>query len=128
MKPNQIIQLTAFLTALTKLNEPLPENIQIKLNDIGKTMATDVNNFNVDIIAESYPILDKIYQAELTAIDSIISQRNKGLEPEPLPTDPTQELTNAAMNSFNDSNSVDAAKKVVNSSLLERVRKFIIGK
>ena len=127
MKPNDIIHLTAFLTALTKLNEPLPENIQIQLNDVGKLMATGATNFNLDIIATSYPSLDKIYQAESTELDKIISQRNKGSEPEPLPTNPTKELTNAAINCFNDPNSVETAKQVVNLNFLERIKKFITG-
>ncbi|AFZ58435.1 hypothetical protein H6G54_23195 [Anabaena cylindrica FACHB-243] len=129
MKPNDIIHLTAFLTALAKLNEPLPEDIQMQLNDVGKAIAADTNNiYNLDAIAESYPTLDKIYQAELAVIDSNISQRNKGLEPDTLPTEPTKELTNAAINSFNHPNSVEAVKQAVNSNLLEQVRAFITGK
>ncbi|MEH1964182.1 MAG: hypothetical protein V7L05_31005 [Nostoc sp.] len=53
---------------------------------------------------------------------------NKGLKPLPLPTEPTRELTNAAINVFSNDNSVSAAKKAVEPNLLERVRDYINGR
>ncbi|OUL29959.1 hypothetical protein BV378_04910 [Nostoc sp. RF31YmG] len=129
MKPNDLITLTAFITALTKLDEPLPNNIQIQLNDIGKLLTHDANNIgNLDKIAESYPPLDNIYQAELAEIDRNIGERSKGLEPLPLPEEPTKELTNAAINAFSNDDSVSAAKQAVTPNLLQKLRNFIIGK
>ncbi|MEH1968610.1 hypothetical protein [Nostoc sp.] len=128
MKPNNIITLTAFLTALTQLDEPLPDNIQTQLNDISKALIANPDNIgNLDAIAESYPPLDKVYQIELTRIEKT-AERTKGLPPLPLPTEPTAELTNAAFNAFSNNNSVAAAKIAVKPNLLQRVRDFINGR
>ncbi|MBL1203581.1 MAG: hypothetical protein FWK04_32060 [Nostoc sp. GBBB01] len=125
MKPNDIITLTAFLSALTQLDEPLPNNIQVQLNEISKALIDNPDNIgNLDAIAESYPFLDKIYQTELAKLENI-GERNKGLPPLPLPTEPTRELTNAAINTFSNHNSVSAAKQVVKPNLLQRLRDFI---
>ncbi|HLP91764.1 MAG TPA: hypothetical protein VK184_24650 [Nostocaceae cyanobacterium] len=129
MGSNDLIHLTAFLIALKKLDQPLPENIQTQLNLIGKSLQTDPNNSgNLDIIAESYPILDDYYQQALAEIENYQSVRTKGGEPEPFNNEPTKELTNAAINIFNNSNSVDAAQKNVKSSLLTKVMNFITGR
>ncbi|MBG1269279.1 hypothetical protein [Nostoc sp. WHI] len=129
MKPNNIITLTAFLTALTQLDEPLPNNIQTQLNDISKALIIDQNNIgNLDAIAASYLPLDKVYQTELATIDKNVGERTKGLKPLPLPTEPTRELTNAAINVFSNNNSVSAAKKAVEPNFLERVRDYINGR
>ncbi len=129
MKPNNIITLTAFLTALTKLEESsLPEVIQLQLHEIGKNLKNDPNNIgNLNLIARSYIPLYKIYQQELANLDDV-NVRTKGLEPEPLPTNPTSELTNAAINTFNDINSITVAKNLVTPTFLEKIRKFITGK
>ncbi len=129
MKPNNIITLTAFLTALTKLEEPaLPEVIQVQLNEIGENLKNDPNDIgNLNLIARSYIPLYKIYQQELANLDDV-NVRTKGLEPEPLPTKPTSELTNAAINAFNDSNSITVARNIVTPTFLEKIRKFITGK
>ena len=69
MKPNDIITLTAFLAALAQLDESLPENIQTQLNEIGKALAANPKEIgNLDVIAESYPPLDSVYQKELAAL------------------------------------------------------------
>ncbi|MEH2113284.1 hypothetical protein [Nostoc sp.] len=128
MKPNNIITLTAFLTALTQLDEPLPDNIQTQLNDISKAPIADPDNIGkLDAIAESYPPLNKVYQTELARIEKT-GERTKGLPPLPLPTEPTAELTNAAFNAFSNNNSVSAAKIAVEPNLLQRVRDFIHGR
>ncbi|MDZ8188166.1 MAG: hypothetical protein RMX96_25345 [Nostoc sp. ChiSLP02] len=128
MKPNNIITLTAFLSALTQLDEPLPKDIQTQLNDIGKVLRDNPDNIgNLDAIAESYPPLDKLYQRELTKIEKT-GERTKGLPPLPLPTEPTRELTNAAINTFSEKNSVSAAKEAVNPNLLQKLTDFIHGR
>ncbi|MEH2110337.1 hypothetical protein [Nostoc sp.] len=128
MKPNNIITLTAFLTALTQLDEPLPDNIQTQLNDISKALIADPDNIGkIDAIAESYPPLNKVYQTELARIEKT-GERTKGLPPLPLPTEPTAELTNAAFNAFSNNNSVSAAKIAVKPNLLQKVRDFIHGR
>ncbi|OKH30504.1 hypothetical protein FACHB389_23620 [Nostoc calcicola FACHB-389] len=128
MKPNSIIALTAFLSALTQLDEPLPDNIQTQLNEISKALIDNPDNIgNLDAIAESYPFLDKIYQTELAKLENI-GERTKGLPPLPLPTEPTKELTNAAINTFSNQNSVSAAKEIVQPNLLGRLRELIHGK
>lgn len=129
MTPNEIITLTAFLTALTKLDTSLPENIQIQLKDISTDITTNSNNITkLDQIAENYPPLYQIYRQERITIFKTTGERSKGLEPEPLSNEPTKELTNVAINTFSNPDSVAAAKQVVNSNVLERVRSFITGK
>ena len=129
MKPNNIITLTAFLTALQKLDNPLPTNLQTQLNEIGSHLTNNPDYINnLDTLAESYPPLDELYQTELAILDSEVGERSKGLEPDPLPTNPTNELTNAAINTFNSHNSVSTAKDNVNPNILKKIRNFIIGK
>ncbi|MDJ0676758.1 MAG: hypothetical protein QNJ36_15495 [Calothrix sp. MO_167.B42] len=131
MKSNDISHLTAFLIALQKLDHPLPGNIQIQLNEIGKSLQNNphyIDELNVDTLAESYSPLDEIYQKELEKLDLDIRERSKGFAPEPLPKTPTNELTNAAINTFNSDNSVSAAQENVNPNLLEKIRNYITGK
>jgi len=131
MKPNDINNLTAFLIALRELNHSLPGNIQIQLNKMGKSLQNNpqyIDELNVDILAESYPPLDKIYQNELAQLDLNIRERSKGFPPDPLPQNPTNELTNAAINTFNSDDSVSAAQENVNPNLLKRIRNYITGK
>ncbi|HLO89402.1 MAG TPA: hypothetical protein VK203_30945 [Nostocaceae cyanobacterium] len=117
------------MIALRKLDQPLPPDIQSQLNEVGKSLQADPNNIgNLDIIAEKYPPLDEYYQEALAEIESYTIYRNKGGEPDPLPTEPTKELTNAAINSFSSSNSVDTAKEVVKPTLLSKVVEVIIGR
>lgn len=129
MKPNDLMTLTAFLAALTKLDEPLPANIQAQLKEISKALTAEPTNIgNLDAIAESYPPLDKVYQKELAALENDVGERNKGLEPLPLPSEPTRELTNAAINTFSNDNSISAAKQLTKQNILQRVRDFITGR
>lgn len=129
MKPNDIITLTAFLAALKQLNEPLPDDIQIQLHAIGKALEADSTNIgNLDAIAESYPPLDAVYQKELAALEKDVGERNKGLPPLPLPTEPTRELTNTAIDTFTADDSVVTAKQAVNQSFLKRIWQLITGK
>jgi len=111
MQPSDILTLTAFLNALTKLDEPLPADIQAQLNVIAKNLEADPTNIdNLDIIAESYAPLDAVYQEELTHLKQEAGIRNKGLPPQPLPKEPNNELTNSAIDTFNANDSVAAAK------------------
>lgn len=111
MQPSDILTLTAFLNALTKLDEPLPAAIQDELNAIAKTLKADPTKLdNLDNLAESYPPLDAAYQEELTQLKQEAGIRNKGLPPLPLPQEPNNELTNSAIDTFSANDSVAAAK------------------
>ncbi len=124
MQPNDIISLSAFLNALSKLDEPLPPDIQTQLNAIAKNLEADPTNIgNLDSIAESYEPLDIAYQEELTILKKEAGMRNKGLPPLPLPKESTSELTNSAIDTFSATNSVDAAKP----NLLQRMWQSIKG-
>ena len=129
MQPNDVISLKAFLNALTKLNQSLPEDIQKQLNALAQDLKAEPTNIgNLDIIAESYPPLDEVYQKELTNLKKEASQRNKGLPPLPLPKESNQELTNSAINTFSADDSVSAAKAKPNflrrfGSLFQRENK-----
>lgn len=128
MTPSQYNCLLAFLIALNQLDESLPDAVQNQLNEIGKSLADDPNQLiNVDIIAENYPKLDIIYQNQKTILDNAAAQRNKGLPPEPLPTQPNSEITNLAKDVFNEDNSVAAIKKTTKNSILEQIRQRIFG-
>lgn len=126
MQPNDIISVTAFQNALAKLNQSLPADIQKQLNAIAQDLKADPSNLgNLDIIAESYPPLDEVYQKELTTLKKEAGQRNKGLPPLPLPKELNQELTNSAIDTFSADDSVTAAKAKPN--LLKRLWQFIPG-
>ena len=128
MKSNDISHLTAFLIALQKLDHPLPTTLQTQLNEIGKSLQNNphyIDELNLDPLAESYPPLDEIYQDELAQLDLDIRERSKGFPPDPLPTNPTNEFTNAAINTFNSDNSVSAAQENVNPNLLKTIRNYI---
>jgi cob(I)alamin adenosyltransferase len=128
MKPNDIITLTAFLTALNQLDDPLPANIQAKLNEIGKALAADPTNLgNLDAIAESYEPLDTVYQEELAALESEVGERNKNEPPLPLPNLPSKELANAAINTFSSDDSVSTAKQAAKPSILKQIWQSITG-
>jgi hypothetical protein len=126
MQPNDIISVTAFQNALAKLNQSLPADIQKQLNAIAQDLKADPTNIgNLDIIAESYPPLDEVYQKELTTLKKEAGQRNKGLPPLPLPKESNQELTNSVIDTFSADDSVTAAKAKPN--LLKRLWQFIPG-
>jgi hypothetical protein len=126
MKPSDILAITAFLNALTKLHQPLPADIQIQLNEIANNLKSDPSNLgNLDIIAESYEPLDEAYQEELTILKQEAGNRNKGLPPLPLSRDSNKELTNSVIDTFSAKDSVDAAKAKPN--LLQRIWQFIPG-
>lgn len=126
MQPSDILTLTAFLNALTKLDEPLPADIQVQLNAIAKNLEADPTNLdNLDIIAESYAPLDAAYQEELTHLKQEAGIRNKGLPPQPLPKEPNNELTNSAIDTLNANDSVAAAKTKPN--LVKRIWQSLKG-
>jgi hypothetical protein len=126
MQPQDIISVTAFLNALTKLNQSLPEDIQKQLNAIAQDLKAEPTNIgNLDIIAESHPPLDEVYQKELTTLKKEAGQRNKGLPPLPLPKESNQELTNSVIDTFSADDSVTAAKAKPN--LLKRLWQSISG-
>jgi hypothetical protein len=126
MQPNDIISVTAFQNALAKLNQSLPADIQKQLHAIAQNLKADPTNIgNLDIIAESYPPLDEVYQKELTTLKKEAGQRNKGLPPLPLPKESNQELTNSVIDTFSADDSVTAAKAKPN--LLKRLWQSIPG-
>ncbi|MDJ0733099.1 MAG: hypothetical protein QNJ47_03285 [Nostocaceae cyanobacterium] len=126
MKPTDRIILTAFLTALQKLDEPLPNYIQLQLNQIGESLKVNPNNIgNLDLIAKSHPPLNILYQQEFTVLRQKTTER--GSKPLSLPNDPTPELTNATINTFSNKNSVSAAQENVKPNLLQRMKNFIAG-
>ncbi|MFM7406285.1 MAG: hypothetical protein ACKO3K_06385 [Cuspidothrix sp.] len=128
MKDNDIISVFAFLTALSQLNKSLPTNIQAQLNNIGKAIELNPSNIRgLDLIAESYPDLDEIYKQEVLKIRGLIGERNKGSKPDPLSNKPTNELTNAAINVFNNIESVTTAKEVVTPSFISKILGYING-
>ncbi|BAY47737.1 hypothetical protein SAMD00079811_53560 [Scytonema sp. HK-05] len=127
MQPNDIISVTAFQNALAKLNQSLPADIQKQLHAIAQDLKADPTNIgNLDIIAESYPPLDEVYQKELTTLKKEAGQRNKGLPPLPLPKESNKELTNSAIDTFSADDSVTAAKAKPN--LLKRLWQSIPGR
>ncbi|MBW4624435.1 MAG: hypothetical protein KME49_02680 [Brasilonema octagenarum HA4186-MV1] len=125
MKPNDKKILIAFLAALTHLNEPLPADIQAKLNEIGKALAVDPTNLgNLDVIAESYQPLDEAYQKELKILDSKVGERNKHKSRRPLPKELNKELSNVVIvgtETFSSNDSVSTAKQAVNPTILKQI-------
>jgi hypothetical protein len=128
MQPNDEITLTAFLSALSKLNQPLPADVQTQLNEIGKALAADPTNLgNLDIIAESYEPLDTVYQQERTALQQEAERNTKGLPPLPLPKEQTKELINTAIDTYSSNDSVAAIQKQTKQNILKNIWKSIRG-
>jgi hypothetical protein len=120
--------LTACLNALAQLDNPLPPDVQSKFNDLAETMKANPDTIgNLDIIVEDYPPLNELYQAEQRRLDQNAGIRNKGLPPLPLSNEPTQELTNSAIDTFNASDSVTKAKTKNQPNLLKRLWQGIRG-
>jgi hypothetical protein len=112
MQPNDIITLKAFLAALSQMEQPLPADIQTQLNEIGKTLATNLTNLdNLDALAKSYHPLKSIYIQERIALREDAAERSKGLPPCPLIHKPTEELINLAIDTFSADDSVAAIQK-----------------
>jgi len=114
--------LTACLNALAQLDDPLPPDVQSKFHDLAERMKANPDTIgNLDIIVEDYPPLNELYQAEQRRLDQNVGIRNKGLPPLPLSNQPTQELTNFAIDAFNASDSVTQAKTKNRPNLLQRI-------
>jgi hypothetical protein len=75
MNPIQISELKAFIFSLSQLDEPLPSNIQTKINQVN--IPLDIDNFYD--IAVSYPPLSTIYKQVLDLLDKRAEYRSKGL-------------------------------------------------
>jgi len=94
-----------------KLSSPLPGNIQTELNEIGKTLAANLNQIgNLDNLTENYQPLGEIYQKERAFLQTTAGNRNKGLPPLPLSTEPNSEQINIAVAIFTAPDSVATAK------------------
>ena len=128
MTPNDLIISTAFLSALAQLDESLPVNIQIQLNEIGKALSNDPGSVSrLDVLAESYRPLDIFYQRELARLEQNVGERNKNLPPLPLPTQPTAELTNMVIATLNSNDSVSTVKESEKLTGLKRIWRAIMG-
>lgn len=129
MNANDQRLLTACLNALAQLDNPLPPDVQSEFHELAEIMKANPDTIgNLDNIAGDYPPLNELYQAEQERLDQNAGIRNKGLPPLPLPNEPTQELTNSAIDIFNASDSVAKAKAKNNPNLLQRIWQAIRGK
>ncbi len=128
MKPTHTLILTAFLNALTKLDQPLPGEIQTKLHELVETLKANPTDIGkLSSIAKGYKLLDDIYHQEWEIIEKNVGERNKGLPPLPLDKEPTRELINDAIDTFSAPDSVAKAKAKVKPNLLQRIWQFIPG-
>jgi len=129
MEPSDLINLTAFLNALPKLDGSLPADIQTQLNQIGKDFQSEPSQIDqLNELTKRYQPLRQLYQKERIAIREASGVRNKGLPPQPIPNEATQELTNSAIDIFTAPDSVDQAKTKTNPNLMQRIWQTIRGK
>jgi hypothetical protein len=110
MTSTNLITFTAFLCALTQLDDKLPAEIQEKLNQIGENF--DPNHTNkLDRLAEDYPPLDTIYQKQRFLLNQA-NERRKLLPSEP--TGETSPIVVKAIPVFTSDNSVATVKENAN--------------
>ncbi|KOP27643.1 hypothetical protein AMR41_03905 [Hapalosiphon sp. MRB220] len=127
MQPTDIITLQAFLNALSQLNQPLPADVQKQLNQFGASLTANSTNIDeqLETIAENYQPLNDAYKQAYRSLIVVGAERSKGinnLPPEEEPNQHTPEILNTARDVFNDSNSVEAAKKSTKSkNIFERL-------
>jgi hypothetical protein len=128
MQPSDEIEITlkAFLTALQQLDESLPPNLQMQLNEVGKQLETNQYESaaqNLESIAQKHPPLDSVYLAEGNALQKDANERNKGkTDPmPPLPEESRTEPINLAIAIFQATDSVAAAKSLPKQGPLQRV-------
>ena len=73
----EALTLEAFLAALAKQSDPLPDEIQRRLQTIGNNLEQNIEE--LDVLAESYPPLEAAYEAEYMALQRQGGQRQKFL-------------------------------------------------
>lgn len=119
MKATDAITLQSFLIALSQLDKPLPVETQKQLNEFGESLTANSTNIGrLETIAQTDETLYKFYQTELTSLTKIGAEKSKGtgnFPPEEKPNQNTPEIINTARAIFNDSDSVNAAKKLKKS-------------
>lgn len=136
---DDLIRTTAFLLTLTQLDEPLPDEVQSKLNKIAEDIQNSSDNISIglllDDIAEECSQLTNTYFDELGILNPGDLFRNKGLGfgPKPLPQERTKELLNSVMvNSLvfeivKDTDSVSASKSPHLLTRIKQLQEFILG-
>ena len=111
METVDIITLKAFLNALSQLNKPLPDEIQRRLNEFGKSLTVNSTNVGeLNTIAKNDQQLNKVY---LTALKTV-GETTRGIDnlpPEEKSNQNTPEIINTARDVFNAPDSVAAAKE-----------------
>lgn len=123
MSLNDQMSLVAFVSALSKLQQALPPEVQRQVNDPNRSE-------KLDLIAEDYPLLDKIYHQEYKRLSENMPN-NRPLPPDRLRTEPTAELTNITrqVEKILDSpDSVAEAKKPENLKWGQKLSELITGK
>ncbi|MGB3238540.1 MAG: hypothetical protein WBB29_09605 [Geitlerinemataceae cyanobacterium] len=116
MNPSDEVTLKAFVTALNQLNEPLPPNVQIHLNEVGKQIEKNPNSIAyLEAIAPQYPSLNTAYTNARTSLQTDANEGNKGkTDPmPPLPEEPSNQQMNRAIAIFQAKDSVEAAKVAI---------------
>lgn len=94
MKPTDISELRVFIFALSRLDTPLPDEIQKQINQTN--IPSDVPRLYD--IAMNYPPLASIYKPIQESLDEILEIRSKGIDciPQPQPENLNAEIENVS--------------------------------
>jgi hypothetical protein len=125
MKPIDLLISTAFVSALGKLDESLPESVQTELNNIGENLSADSASVGkLSRIAKNYVLLNEIFNKEYDELDRLVKgHRRGGSVAEISPSAPTDFLEYI----LTSSNSVATAKKRENIDFLQKLQTSITG-
>jgi hypothetical protein len=121
MNLNDQMILIAFVSSLSKLQQALPPEVQQQVNDPNRIE-------KLDVIAEDYPLLDKIYQEEFKRLSENMPNNRPSPPADPPRREHTAELTNMARPIFDSTDSVAEAKKPENRQLWQKLYELITGK
>jgi hypothetical protein len=125
MKPTELLISTAFISALGKLDESLPESVQTELNNIGENLSADPASIGkLPQIAKSHVVLNEIFHKEYGELDRLVQGHRRGGS--------GAEISSSAPTDFleyiiTSSNSVATAKKRENIAFLQRLQTSITG-
>lgn len=110
------ITLTSFLVALAQLDSPLSQAQQMRLKLIGSQLQSKIDE--LDILTESEPILEELYQDVRLVLQKDISERflSTAFKSDDRVKSSSQEIFDVGVEVLTASDSVNAAKQAVRES------------
>jgi hypothetical protein len=128
MEPGKQTTLTAFLEALTQMEESLPDDVQQRLHGVAYVLQqTGVEDLHE--LAAKYPPFYDIYLQKRNQLLQQEGERDKNQTPPPPPPNQefNSELENMAVSVFSAEDSVAAAQASERPNLLQKIRNWLTG-